>query len=522
MKFYRINCYLYSKCMWLVFMVVFLVACDLGQITPTPTPQPEEPTITPTTTSTVTATSTTTVTPTDPPTVTPTTTPTMTPTVTPIITETVPTTPIAYRTFYPSDEEIQQIRGGIEQNPPNEEETGHILPSPEQLGMLTELCLRESDRLGLQNPECDFNEEWTTSYTLIDIGLIYQLLSLKEGGIIDEQLQQLENWESGLVLGGIWVHQDAIFAEFDLFPGPYLVILMNNLEFELYNVNGEPAASGSWQLRQLNGEAAAAVALVTPDQVCFSGLVMQACLNTQSPGMWSENPNVEAVQAAVSNLQDSGWLPEDVVVNFDHALASIEGVDKVEACYSDVIEQSEFLENCFPNLVVAAIEPLSDTVGLAKTAFLAKIASPPLQVTGLISEAVIGIGVMEVLEPLSGEVFNLNGEIADLEIGSYRVDFLGLTDGSYLLQFISADDTPYYLDAVPAAGEGEPVEGDEPNEGQDDTLSEVLLDAILWKVCRPNGWGDFCDSVFTKKWQYWCASWAQVGWCHANGVFLPG
>ena len=509
MKSYRINCHLYH--VWpllMVLVIIFLAACSVEpEITPTSVTQLPEPTSTPTAS----------------PTSTPTDVPTITPTVVPTITVTTPA-PVEYGTFYPADEEIQQIREGIAGNLPDEEETGHVPPALAQLETLTELCLRLSESLGLLNPECEFNDAWATSYTLSDVGLVYQLVSLVEGNPSDDLLQKVDTWESGVVIGGVLVYQDAEFAEFSLSPGVYVVILTNNFEFELFSEFEEPVAAERWQLRQLIGAATAPVALVTSNNLCFSQLMMQACLNAVSPGLWQGNPNAEFIQTAVENLQASGWLPPDVMVNFENALASIEGTDKVEACSNDMIEQIEQSENCFPNLVVAAIEPLSDTVSVHKTTLLAKTTtSPAIQVTELISDAVIGIGVMEVLEPLPGEVFNLNGETVDLEVGSYRVDFLELTDGSYLLQLISPFDDFFYLDVVPALGEGVLVEGEEQNSGQDGATNEVVLDAILWKLCRLHGWGYACNSSDqpARWWQYWCATWAKVGWCYANGTFLP-
>lgn len=454
----------------------------------------------------------------------------------PPVTVTVPITitpPLDPYTFLPTDEQIRRITAGIQENLPPAEETGHVPPPTGQIDTLEAICRTLAGSGLLLNPECIFNRAWATSYTLPDTGMVYQAVSLatpEEGERIDDLLGRVGTWEFDLAIGGILVYQEANFSEFALPVGVYLVVLNSDLTFQLYGENNEPLASGVWQLRQLNGGAAAPVALVTPNQLCFSELVMQACLNLVSPGLGVESMNAKLAGTAVSNLQTAGWLPANFVVNAAGAMSSIEGVEKVRTCTSGEEQKSLLLETCFPNLVAAAAEPIFSTVSQAKPVIgakpvmEAKISAPSLQATGLISEVVTGVGVIEVLETLTGEVFNLEGAVTDLGTGSYRVDLLELSDGSSLFQLISVDGVPFYLAAIPIAGEGVPVEAVDniqtkpPGDIIEPGLNEVLIDGINWKICRTWGWGSICTT--NKKWAYWCVSWARSGWCYANGAFL--
>lgn len=434
-----------------------------------------------------------------------------------------------YKTFLPADEQIAQISAGVQENEPSPAETGHVQPPSDRVDALEAICQALSDPAagGLLNPECNFNRAWATSYTLPDAGVVYQILSLAaetEGTAADVWLEQVGGWEYPLAIGGLLIYQQADFAQFTLLPGVYLALLQNDLTFQLYNENNELAAAGSWQLRRLDGRAPAPVALVTPNQLCYARLVLQACFNLVSPGFGADGQNAEIIDTTVAALQAAGWLPPDVTIHRADALASIEGGAKGRDCTNALAEGEYQSQACLPSLVAAAAEPISDTVTLAKITVAAKSVFPSLQATGAISEVITGIGVLEVLETLAGEVFDDEGQVADLVTGSYRVDLLGLSDGSYLFQLVSAQDSVLYLAAVPAPGVGELVAApDDALAPSGDIIepetSGVLLDALLWKVCRPYGWGSVCNSAPLRKWAYWCASFVKSGWCNANGTF---
>ncbi len=421
------------------------------------------------------------------------------------------TTPVRVP-IIPTDEQIGQLLEVFkEAEVPT---TGHIPPPPPQVDILEIICQNLFNEGRLMNPDCAFNPERATTYALPDQGTLYQVVSLvppqDDLQPIDDLLTASSNWEGrGLIVGGLLVYQSDPLRDLSLPIGAYVVFLLrdgDNLFFELYNEPGEILASGSWQLRLLDGKVLEPYTFVTSDQICFSQRIMQACLSVFSRGV-GEEANRGLAEQATNNLIDVGLLPASATVNINGALASVDGPSRIELCQNALLETVP--DQCMPDIVAAGADPMETN----------RSASPAIQATDQISQTLEGIGVTEVLAPLERYAFAPTGLIT-LEVGSYRVDLIQLVDNTWLAQYVSASDGSTFYDlAQLVPGEGELVNPDTLKSiPEPDVVSGVALDRILWSFCTSLSRYRRCSSGTTWI-RYYCLTNGRYGWCDFIGYY---
>ena len=404
----------------------------------------------------------------------------------------------------PSLDEVEFLLNAFEE--PNQiAEDGHVPPPDGQVTNLESICdiLMTQDRL--LNLECSFINERATTYALPEIGVLYQVVSIQlpanDQQYYNELLRSTNAWgDKGLLIGGLIVYQPDPVPDLLLPTGAFGVLLVRNqneLSFELIDGAGANAGSGSWQLRMLDRliNEHEAYTYVTPNKICFSQQIMQACLNLKSGR--GDGQSQTKIQEALNMLIEARLLPADAEVNVEGALASIDSLTLIKNCQAYL--QENVPKQCLPDIVATGAKSME------------------IQVNNYISKTLEGIGVVELTSPIENYVYDFDNT-GILEVGSYRVDLIQLANGVWLAQYVRAVDLARFYDlAVPVPGSGQPVDPDslqpieEPGEP-----SQVLLDRYIWSPCQSSRVARNCSGA--GKWHRdYCFSNHRFGWCDVIG-----
>ncbi|HEX8682371.1 MAG TPA: hypothetical protein VF707_08665 [Ardenticatenaceae bacterium] len=448
--------------------------------------------------------------------------------------DTATTSPPNIEIIIPEREQIQQLITTDWEVPARDSLPDHLPPPPDRLAELSTIVTFLTEQDEIVQECCDlFDDERAATYSLPGLGVLYQVVSLGEP--VDDILKGEATWEDGegLVIGALLVYQlsylrlgteQGDYPSID--PGSYLVLLRRTQEsadVELYNGNGELVGNGEVfprQLRRLDAPIDQPLGFITPDQICFSQLQWQVCLNALSETV----PAADAeAQFAVGALIDAGLLPDDVRVDVLLARTAVAGDVQISECLRFL--QEDIPGRCQPNLGAAAADSVYSVLvsegvtGMLEDAALEEEVIRRLEDAAL-EEAIIGIGVLVVRDgaSLDEAALDENAQVTSLIAGAYRIDLLKPTErpeeNLWLTQLIHQDGSVFYTTAREIQLEGELVLFEAPEEVQDEQgASEVLLNTFVWSVCDRLGQRTICNATTRKR--NFCINFVslQRGWC---------
>lgn len=411
----------------------------------------------------------------------------------------------------PPSAELDSLATALESNRGADGERAIPLPpaAAENLaGILGELAGSELLLLTHAGFPTIFNLEKTTTFTLPEVGTLYQLASVLPADLSpssDELLADLSSW-GGLLLpiGGLVAYQ----AVDNVPAGIYLVLLHESGTFYLVNSAGvsefrdmadggfgeiiAPVISGQWGLRVLEAEAVAPYSFVTYQQICFSQGKYQACLNQPAP---KRALAAKYAQEAIDNLTATGLLPAGQSFHLESTFGDVQSPSTIDKCFEllnraviallEATPPSTALE-CLPDFVVTAGDPFSELDVVAQ-AFPRLGKGAIAQATPTFASA--GVGVIRVLQPISdGQVVDGSGAAVVLPAGDYRLDNFELSDGTEIGRLVSVS-SQFYIELQEVNLDGTP-ETDHP---------EIILDATIMTYCSKYGKLASCADRIKKK-----------------------
>lgn len=353
-----------------------------------------------------------------------------------------------------------------------------------------------------------FNPDKTTTFTLPEVGTLYQLVSLLPSDLSpssDDLLAVPDSWGSQLLpIGGLIVYQ----AMDNVPAGIYLTLLQASGTFYLVNLAGvdafrdmvgsdfseliPPVIDGPWGLRTLAEEASEPYSFVTYQQICFSQNKYQACLNLPAP---ERELAITYAEETIASLTQSNLIPAEQSFHLESTFGDVQSPATVDRCFEQLNSAvDQLLEGtipisateCLPDFVVTVGNPFSE-LDLVAQAF-------PRLGKGAVTQASTatasgGVAVIQVFQPISdGEIVDGSGAVVTLPAGDYRLDNFELEDGTEIGRLVGLSGE-FYIELQAVNIDGEP-ETDHP---------EIILDVTVLTYCSKNGKLAACGDRAKKK-----------------------